>query len=275
MRDIQVVYHPDDIHQHFYRKWHTDLFRSEHDKSDSYIHRVMERLARYPLFTYTLSDHPRADIPINQKTEWRHLSAWWGGFQDCKIDGALNDTRWLHEIAHRIYMVYLPDISFAGFQQKMQHNELRATMASMFEVYFHYPELRDLTFAEEILADRFLEDKNFMQTWKEDSHTKSEQIFLMLCDAARYPHPSAPLEHFFYDYNKQAERWAGIWSNRYQSIESAMDKLQNDIQCGIDRKEVMDVFMHWLQSEPITHGTEIPFVGEATAYAAVYLGDNI
>jgi len=43
-----------------------------------------------------------------------------------------------------------------------------------------------------------------------------------------------------------------------------------DIRSGIDRKEAMDQFMVWLQSDKTTRGTEIPFVEEAIAFAAVY-----
>ena len=274
MQNIQLFYHPDDIHQLLHNKWHTDLFRREHDKAGSYIHGIMQRLAKYPLFTYGLSDHPSADIPLNQKTEWRHLSAWWGGFHDFIIDEALSDICWLHEIVHRNSMVYLPSVSLIGFQQKMKHNELRSTMASMFVIYFHYPELRDQTFAEEILADRFLENNQFMQSWKDDPHAKSEQLFLMLCEAARYPNPSNPLEHFFYEYDQKDKEWAEIWSNRYSLIEVQMDQLQHNIQSGADRKMVMDEFMVWLQSDSITQGTEIPFYKEAVAYAAVYLRND-
>lgn len=270
MKNVRLFYHPDDIHQHFYRKWHTDLFRQEHQKAGSFIHSIMERLAKYPLFTYDLSDHPQADLPVYLKTEWKHMSPWWGGFYNYSIDSPLNDTFWLHEFAHRVLMHYLPNISLSGFQQKMKHNELRATMMSMFEIYFHYPQFRELTYPVEILADRFLENKQFMDAWKYDPLAKSEQLFLMLREATFHPNPTDPLEHFFYEYNLKDKKWLQIWSKSFNIIESRMDKFQRNIQCGADRKIAMDEFMEWLQSEDITQGTEMPFPDEAIAWAAIY-----
>ncbi len=269
MKDVRVLYHSDDIHQFFHEKWHTPLFKQEHETPGSFIHGVMERLARYPMFVYALSEHP-AELPLKCRSEWRHFSVWWGGIHNYPIEDGLHDTYWLHEIAHKIHMHYLPDLSLSVFKTKMAHNEVRANIASMFEVYFRYPQLRALTFEHEILADRFLRDGEFMKAWHYDADSVREQLFLMLREAALRPNPGDPYEHFIYNYTEKNKQWAEIWKSRYNEVETAMYNFQADIQSGADRVLVMDGFMEWLQSHAITRGTDIPFLDEAIAYNAVY-----
>ena len=271
MKNLKVLYHADDIHNHFLSEWKTDLFKKEHQKSGSFIHKIMERVARYPLFLYTASDHPTSGILVRDKTEYRHFSPWWGGIHDYPIESqGLHDSYCLHELHHKGYMTYLPGISFDVFREKMQRSETYATIASMFEIYFCYPELRAMTFEFEILADRFLQDHNFVTAYKEDSFATREQIYLMLRDAALRPNPDDPLEQQIYVYGRQNEAWANVWSLSYNSVETRMDALQHAIRSGADRQGAMDEFMGWLQSDKITKGSEIPFIEEATAFAAVY-----
>lgn len=43
--------------------------------------------------------------------------------------------------------------------------------------------------------------------------------------------------------------------------------------CGPAQEQIekaMDDFMAWLMSEPVTQGTEIPFMQELTAFAAIH-----
>jgi hypothetical protein len=271
MKNIQCLYEPDEIDQYFRRTFRTDLFRQQTAVTGSFIRTIVERAAKYPLFIYTMSDHPSHEFQEKDKTEWAHFSAWMGGVAIREYARpAIHDAYYLHEIYHKGFMSYVPGMTFEGWRDKMFRNELNASMASELELYFHYPEFRKQTFEHEIFADRFLRDRDFMRRWTEDSWATRDEARLMRRELMLRENKNDPVEYWIHKFAQQNEAWAAIWSRRYQQVEERMAALHRAIDTGVSRRHAMDDYMSWLRSDEITQGTEIPFPDEAVAFAGVY-----
>ena len=169
MKNLWILIDSGEIREFYRNKWKSETFRAENDRPGSFIAMIVDRAARYPMFTYEFSDQPSHETPDKEKTEWAHFGAWWGGITDRQYaNPAIHDAYWLHETYHKGFMTYVPNISFEGFKDKMFRNELNASMASEIELYMNYPPLRNQTFPHEIFADRFLGDPFMMARWRND-----------------------------------------------------------------------------------------------------------
>ena len=165
MQNIHVFRHSSEIQRFFHGLWKTEYFRDQHATRGTYIHEVMHRVARYPLFIYTMSEHPSADVALRERTEAKHFSPWWGGIVRYELDHPLtHDLCWLHDLAHRAYAQYDPAASFESFSVRTRALERKATIISNLVPYLDRPSLRTMI-DEPLLVDRFLQDSQFMMLW--------------------------------------------------------------------------------------------------------------
>lgn len=270
MKNVEILYTPEEVTSKVNSLWKTDLFRREAQNPDSIIAKTVQRGAQYPLFFYDMSDVLSASTPDNEKAEWAHFTAWMGGIGRRTYDNDyIADLALLHELYHKGTMPYSADMDHEAFKRKMFDNELEASLTTELEIYFRYPELREHTFSQEIYADRFLRDEQFMQRWQQDPERMRDFIREKRRDAMYHGDKGDTVQYWIQKFAVQNESWANVWSERFNDMETAMAKLHHSIDMGGDRHKAMDEYMAWLQSPEITEGTEIPFFPEAEAFAAI------
>lgn len=271
MKNIETLYTPEEITEKLNGLWKTDLFKREASRPGSMVNRVVNRAAQYPIFFYDMSDSPSTDTPDNEKTEWAHHMAWMGGIpRRAYSNPAIADLAMLHELYHKGMMSYSPGMSHDAFKRKMFDNELEASVTSELEIYFQHPEFRENTFSQEIFADRFLRDNEFMQRWNNDPERMRGIVREQRRDAMhQVANPKDTVQYWINKFADQNEQWALTWRERYNQLETAMANLHRTIDLGGNRQQAMDEYMAWLSSPEITKGTEIPFPDEAHAFAGV------
>lgn len=272
MKNVEVLYTADELRNRLAGMWKTDLFKKEVADPNSFISKVIERAAQYPTFMYDISDVPEGVTVENEKLEWPHFYAWMGGVaKRTYANPAINDLALLHELFHKGSMSYGEDFSFEAWRRKQWDNELEASVTSELEIYFRHPEFRESAFKQEIFADRFLRDPDFMVRWDNDPVRTREFIRERRRDAMHQPDPNDPVQYWIHNFAKQNESWALTWSHRYNMVEKAMCQMHHAIDSGEDPKTAMDQYMAWLTSPEITKGTDVPFVDEARAFHGTYM----
>lgn len=138
-----------------------------------------------------------------------HFGGYFGAVENRKYDNKyIQDLYWLHEVEHRRTFGHNPHHPWHVWSRRMAVSEFDASIVSECMVYFHIPELRELTFPHEIWVDRFL--RQLKDQWPIDEierHIRAERM-----RAYTSPHPFDFFEHQIRAYNWGAEQWWGIWS---------------------------------------------------------------
>ena len=107
---------------------------------------------------------PRIFFDMHEETmEMVHFSSWFHAIQHryYYTNDILHDLYYHHEFFHLISMTYRNDYSFIDWKKKMDSNEFWASLESEVLIYFYMPQLRDLSFKNELWVDRFLNDKYY------------------------------------------------------------------------------------------------------------------
>lgn len=278
---IRLLVEPDEIHAYVMALWSDGPLRQSHAEGGA-VHRLIDRFARVPRFFYEASD---------EKAEWTHFSAWWGGILLCDYaNPAIRDLRYLHEIYHAANMPHIADINLATLEAKNFRNEREASTFTEMAVYFEFPELRPLTFDHPIFVDRFLfpdgdphrPDQRMLDRWRREPDQLFQELLyarmrVVLADASEID-PADPQIVWLRRYGEQGANWLKVWADRYQQVEDAMLMLKRRSAEG-DRRGAAAAHMDWLLSDPVAESSGIPFVREARAFrgkfdALIALYDN-
>lgn len=256
MKNIIVLIEPEEIKAYVAKLWKTDEF-----KNSPFVQKMVDQFAETPKFFFEMSD---------ASLETSHFSAWWGGISHRTYDNpAISDLYYLHEMTHAATMPYMKDMAFGSFSQKMNENELVASVTSEIQVYFEIPGFRAKTFGQEIYADRFLKDPAYQFNWTASPQRTLADLALHRRDVMHNSNPKDTIEYWISRYFQQNACWNSIWFDRYNEVETAMADLHRDCST-MGRKGAMDKFMTWLQSDAISQGTGIPFPDEAKVFAGHY-----
>ena len=70
-------------------------------------------------------------------------------------------------------------------------------------------------------------------------------------------------------YGEQGAAWIRIWSERFRLVQEAMVTLEERARAG-DRRNALAEHLDWLQSEPLTDGTTVPFHREAQTFRTTF-----
>ncbi len=257
---IQVLVEPADIHAYVRKLWKTDLFRQSHD-AGGFIAKVVDEYAALPRFFFESSD---------KELETSHFSTWWSGIQLRQYDNdTIHDLYYLHEMKHAGDMKFAAGLEFENFKNKMQNNELEASVCSEIRAYFEMPGLRKMSFPYEIYADRFLADPKTQQRWAANPERLMDELKLYRRNVLTSQSPQDKVEYWIRKFASQNEAWAHIWSHHYDLVEQAMVRLRDRCEAG-DRAGAIRDHLKWLLSDEIAKGGDIPFPGEAKAMAGIY-----
>lgn len=269
MKDIKILVGADEIHDFTRKLWRSDLFQKSHDEG-GLVHQAVEQFSGLPRFFFRPSD----DI------ENPHFSAWWGGIQMREYDNpAIHDLYYLHEIWHAGTMAHMKNMTYDNFSRKMIDNELEASVVSEMLVYYELPELRKQTFPYRIFVDKFLFPNGYqnepdpvaLDRWRRNPGCLMETLKLERRDVmmSQTPHTENDVEFWIQKFTHQNECWAHLWYASYNKVETTMVDLIADCKT-MGRRDAMDKFMNWLQSDEISMGEAIPFPLEARAFIGIY-----
>lgn len=258
MKNAELVYDRADIHAYMRALWKSDIFRDSHI-TGGFIHQKVEEFAWLPRVFAEMSE---------EWLEKAHFSSWWNVMMHREYDNpVIHDLYWLHEMYHATHMPYVRNIGFSSFCEKMQRNELEASVLSEIEIYLALPELREQSFPYPIYADRFLNREWQDFYWANPSMVRetirtirrnlmSDKLVDDMDDVERWVRKFADQNAIF---NK-------VWFERYYMIENHMAEFQT-ISLS-DRREAL--VSHWEWLEDNMNPMSIPFSEEAEAFALHY-----
>lgn len=285
MKNVVKLTDPDEIREHIYGLWRTDLFREQQRLEGSYIHTAVENFTHFPRMFFEMS---QPDL------ETAHFSVWWScvPWRRHRADGkswykqpAISDLYYLHEIIHGGLMRWTSGIPFNRWYDEAVVNEFTASLATEVNVYLEYPELRPMTFDHDIWADRFLNNEGFVKSYRtlitESSAPRGMNLFPMDTDSQRMykylfgerkramtdPDPFNWLELQIHKFIRSNMEWAMMWRHRYQEIEDTMAKLQARVDSGADWNLVVGDLLDWLRANS---QCDVPFLREAETFSHVY-----
>jgi len=261
-----------DIHDYVMSLWSDGPIKRSHQQG-GLVKRVIDRFARMPRFFYA---------PSEQSIEWTHLSTWWGGILLCDYDNPIiRDLRYLHEIYHGATMPYLRDCNLATFEAMNFRNEREASCFTEIAIYCELPDMRPMAFDHPIFADRFLfptgdrttPDLGWLDRWREDRPLTFQalmyeraRVILAKDDEIDQGDPQIV---WLRRYGEQGAAWIRIWSERFRLVQEAMVTLEERARAG-NRRDALAEHLDWLQSEPLTEGSTVPFHREAANFRTTF-----
>jgi hypothetical protein len=260
MKNIVHLCQPSDIHHYLEGLWRTDAFRESH-RHGGFINDLVERFAWLPRFFAE---------ETNDYLERAHFSTWWNVImlRDDYTNPVIHDLYYLHEIAHAATIPYIAGIGQAAFNEKMQRNELEASVLSEIQIYFEMPGLRENSFSNEIYADRFLRDPAMMLLWTRNREIAIETFRAKRKDVmvSKSVEDMDLTEQWIRRFAEQNAIFFLTWSRRYKEVEAQMAKLQT-----MDRRLACDNHLEWLQREMDRDPIDaIPFRQEAELFTPFY-----
>lgn len=259
MKNITVLVEPSEVARYVDSLWQTGMF-----KNSPFVTRVVEEFARLPRIFADMSN------PILEKA---HFSTWWNVIMRRTYENPfVHDLYLLHEMYHAARMPYVPGIGKAAFDEKMQRNELEASVLSEIQVYFEMPGLRAESFKHDIYADRFLNDPKMQALWANDPVVAIETIRTIRRDVmVSKPVEGMDLtETWIRRFADQNAVFTITWADRYGEIEQRMADFQ--YRATEDRQAAIDEHTAWLAAEVGSDdtGEGVPFRQEAEIFSGHY-----
>ena len=263
MKNLITLESKDDIHDFVSGLWRSEPFQRSY-KSKGFIFRHVDAFAWLPRFFAEES---------NETLERAHFSTWWNvimlrPFYDNDV---VSDLYYLHEMTHAATMPYMNGIGRAAFEEKMQRNELEASVLSEISIYFEMPELREASFPHEIYADRFLNDE-MRALWQCNREVAIETFRTMRRHVmlSKPEHEMDLTETWIRRFADQNSAYGVVWANRYNEVEARMTDLQRGTVLG-ERKSSALQFRRWLEEQAAQDFSDtIPFRQEAELFSPFY-----
>lgn len=259
MKNIIPLVSRGGIHDFMGARWRSAAFRSSH-ADGGFIYWQVERFAWRPRVFAE---------PSNDQLERAHFSTWWNVIMLREYDNPIiHDLYYLHEMAHAASMPYIGNIGREAFAEKMQRNELEASVLSEIAIYFEMPELREESFNHPIYADRFINDPNLQTLWKANRDVALETMRSIRRDVmvSKPEHLMDTSEIWIRRFADQNAIYANVWADRYNEIEQRMAALQL-----ADRKTGLQEHLDWLEVEAARDPIDnIPFRQEAELFSPFY-----
>lgn len=263
MKNLRLCATRQEVHQYVADLWRTESFRASH-RTRGFIYDVIQKFAWMPrIFAETSND----------QLERAHFSTWWNVFMHRTdyTNDTIHDLYWLHEFYHASSMPYIPGIGKQAFNEKMQRNELEASVLSEIQVYFEMPALREASFNHPIYADRFLGDPMMHALWRGNREVAVETIRARRRDVmVSKPFNEMDLtEQWIRRFAEQNDAYSIAWSDRYLEVEARMAVLQFESQS--DRVGAARDYFDWITAEAARDPIDnIPFRQEAELFCPFY-----
>ena len=238
MKDLVLLRTPDEV-----RAYAAGLFRTPLLRGSPYVAGWIERFAVRPAVFASMSD---GDV------EYPHFATWFGvTYLRSYDDATISDLYYLHELVHAALNRYEDTPLFTAWYRKMNGVEFSASLETEGYVYLEVPALREISFKDEIWADRYLGAERRLGRSLRDIMRQDRYR------AMSRPDPMDYCEQQIAGYARQNFEWANIWKlavgdrPAYLVVE---DHLRRFREGAID----LDGHVAWLRSFG-----EIPFPVQA------------
>lgn len=261
MKNLQVFVEPDRIQSYVFGLFRSDLFR---ENSGSFVHSLVADFARVPRMFAEMT---------NPELENSHFSTWWNVIMLREYSNpVVADLYLLHEMYHASTMPYVPGIGKAAFDEKMQRNELEASVMSEIMIYFAQPGLRSLSSFPHLYADRFLDDPRMVSLWQNSPTVATETIRSIRRDVmvSKPEHLMDVTERWIRRFAEQNAVYSITWANSYLEVETRMADFHYEVST-IGPKAAAERHAHWIAERAENDWIDnIPFRQEAALFAPFY-----
>lgn len=258
MKDIIALSVAQDIINFIDSKWRTEMFRTEAKTQGTELYKLLQKFAELPRVFFSFSE------PDLEKL---HFTTWMGAMalrdEDWYDNPYIADVFLLHEICHMAYATYDINLSFEDWHNKMNMEEVHASVLSEVMVYFWMPELRQHTFEHPIWADRFLGEENH-GIFEQDPEALLTYITdaRLECMSEKHKDSADPEMRRIAQYGLSNYEWSNIWANHHREVEFNLYLLTwNAFR---NPSYALSEHLKWLDSK-MENG--IPYRPQAEAYA--------
>lgn len=264
MKNLITLVSSDEIENFMLSLWKSDIFRNSH-QNGGFIYQQVKNFSWLPRMFAEMT---------NDRLERAHFSTWWNVImlRDDYTNPIVHDLYYLHEMTHASSMPYVIDMGKNAFDEKMQRNELEASVQSEIMVYFELPGLRERSFSHEIYADRFLNDGYYQDLWDMNPRVATETIRTARRDVmvSKPEHLMDDTERWIRIFAEQNAVYALTWSDRYTEIETNMTYFQKAVGV-VGRKTAAGLYRQFIERQAAIDPIDnIPFRQEAELFSAFY-----
>jgi len=254
MKDLVVLRSSEEAERFVHGLWQSDLFRRS-----EYVAKWVQRFAKHPTVFAEMS---------NLDLETPHFGTYFGMTYLRSYDApAVSDLYYLHEIVHAALLHYEPGALFTSWYRKMASIEFSASLETEGYVYLRIPGLREISFKDEIWADRFLGGQRRL----------GEGIFDIIRQdrykAMQHPDPMDWCEQQISAYARQNFEWAAMW--RLESTVAGQRRaaylhVEDHMAALREGHTSMSEHVEWLEQ-----WGEIPLPDQAKLFAPVYWNNKL
>ncbi len=250
MKNIKILETENDRIKFLTDQIRTQAFRDAIPKVP-FLKKILFEFCKHPRIVFEATD---------PKVERGNFTSWYNALSIRDYENpAITDLFYLHEIAHIVTMPYLMSMDFGIWKKKIFKNELEASVISEAYIYFLIPELRKLSFNNEIWVDRFLKNGHLAST------TEYKTLLVERQNILTKPNLKDTQEIRIFDYQKQNEAWAEIWSTKFHLVESHMFEFYQ--LSLLDSKKAGHIHLKWLETEISSGGKRYPFAQQVEAFS--------
>jgi hypothetical protein len=251
LKNLTLLEAPGEVSEYLRGLWRTETFRRS-----EYVEAWVEKASRHPMVFAEMSD---VDL------EYPHFATWFGmTYLRTYAEEAVSDLYYLHEIVHAAQLHYEPRPLFTAWYRKMNGIEMSASLETECYVYLHVPGARDLSFKDEIWADRYLGGPSRLGESLRDV-VRQDRF-----KAMQHPDPMDYCEQQIAAYARQNFDWANTWKLEVSPGRPAFLEVEQHM-CAF-RAGAVSLADHvaWLKK----HG-DIPFPDQARLFAPVYWNSKL
>ncbi|HTE51575.1 MAG TPA: hypothetical protein VK698_12065 [Kofleriaceae bacterium] len=251
MKDLIPLRTSDDVIDFVRGLWRTEIFQKS-----PYIDEWVQRMARHPAVFADMSD---VDL------EHPHFATWFGmTYRRRYADPTISDLYYLHELVHSCLLTYEPSLRFTAWYRKMTSIELAASLETECYVYLGAPGLREISFKDEIWADRYLGGQSRLGDSLRDV-VRQDRF-----QAMQHPDPMDYCEQQIAAYARQNFEWANGWKVEAEPGRPAYREVEEHMAGFRAGVISLDGHIEWLW-----RSGEIPFPTQAELFAPVYWKNKI
>jgi len=230
--------------------------RTETFRRSEYVDGWVQKVAAHPMVFAEMSD---------AELEYPHFATWFGmTYLRTYSDEAVSDLYYLHEIVHAALLHYGPRPLFTAWYRKMNGIELSASLETECYVYLHVPGARDISFKDEIWADRYLGGQGRLGDSLRDVIRQDR------FKAMQHPDPMDYCEQQIAAYARQNFEWANTWKLECSTGRPAFVEVEEHMSAFRAGARSLDDHVAWLKM----HG-EIPFPDQARLFAPTYWNSKL
>lgn len=172
--------------------WKTPIFRES-----KYVADWVERFCQRNGWVFAEMSEPQL--------EYAHFGTWFGLTYLRHYDNpVVSDLYYMHEMVHAVLAKYDSSDSFTAWFRRVNTTEFNASLETESYIYLEIPHLRDVSFSDQIWADRFLGDRLGKDELKNLMRQERYR-------AIREPDPMDYCEQQISAYAHQNFEWANIW----------------------------------------------------------------